>query len=51
MTKTKRLAPVTLTSEQKEFLENKARTSGYSITTIIKLMIDAEIEKAKKREK
>jgi hypothetical protein len=40
-----RLAPIAITKKQREFLKETARESGHSISTIIRLLIDAEIKK------
>jgi predicted DNA-binding protein len=45
-----RLASITVTPEQKEFLDNEARNTGYSKSTLIRLMIDAEIKKRKEQD-
>ena len=39
---------IVITSTQKSFLDKVSKTTGNGISTVIRLMIDAEIEKAKK---
>ena len=45
---TEKLAPVAITKKQKKHLKNKAHKSGVPVTTIIRQLIDKDIEDSKK---